>query len=185
MAKTAGRETPEAPEFEGQHPGEKVQKVFHQHPIVMRKALLLGLVLLMLSAVPLAIWPLHNWPWLVFLGGFLALILVLAYRWIGWYYSIFIITEERLIQIKQSGFFDRRVSDISHNKIQSVNYEIRGLQATFFHFGTIIVQTYVGELVLPYIHHPAEVHQLMVKIMHLVKPTSHPNPNELLTESEE
>jgi hypothetical protein len=172
-------------QFPGQHPEEEVEIVFHQHPIVMRKSLIASLVVLTLGAVPLAIWPLSNWPWWVFLGGFVLSSIVFLYRWIGWYYSIFIITNERLIQIKQKGFFDRRVSDISHTKIQSVNYEMTGLQATMFHFGTIIVQTYAGNLVLPYIHHPADIHQMLSKIMREVRPGSHPNPNEVKNNEEE
>jgi hypothetical protein len=60
-----------------------------------------------------------------------------------------------------------------------------GLQATMFHFGTIIVQTYAGNLVLPYIHHPADIHQMLSKIMREVRPGSHPNPNEVKTNEEE
>jgi uncharacterized membrane protein YdbT with pleckstrin-like domain len=102
--------------------------------------------------------------------GLILMLIVFIYRWLSWYYSVFIVTNERLIQIRQKGFFDRRVSDISHSKIQSVNYEVKGLQATFFHYGTLFVQTYVGENKLSYIHKPEEIHQLMVKMIRAVKP---------------
>ena len=158
--------------FPGQHSGEQVQLVFHQHPIVMRKALLVGLVVFTLGSLPLALKPLENWPWWALGGGFLLMLLIFAYRWVSWFYSIFIISDERLIQIRQKGFFNRRVTDISHNKIQSVNYEVKGLQATFFHYGTIFVQSYVGELKLRYIHKPEDVHQLLVKMIRAVRPNT-------------
>lgn len=152
-------------EFPGQHEGESVQMVFRQHPVVMRKTLIAMLVAMVIGAIPLSIWPLENWPWWFFLGGFLVGLMILGYRLIGWYFSIYIVTSERLIQIFQKGFFNRKVADIGHEKIQSVNYEIKGMQATMFGYGTIIVQTYVGDMVLQYIHKPETVHQLMVKQM--------------------
>ncbi len=156
-------------EFAGQHEGEAVEMVFRQHPIVMRRRLIASLVVLTLSAVPLSIWPLSGWPWWGLLIGFMVALLVFGHRMIGWYFSLYIISSERLIQIIQKGFFNRKVVDISHNKIQSVNYEIKGLQATMFGYGTITVQTYVGDLLLNYIHKPERVHQLMVKQMRSVK----------------
>ncbi|MBI4101189.1 PH domain-containing protein [Candidatus Microgenomates bacterium] len=155
--------------FPGQHEDETVKLVFHQHPIVMRVRLIICLVILMLAAVPLAIFPISNWPWWVLLAGLIVSLLVFGHRFISWYFSIFIITNERLVQVIQKGFFNRRVIDISHSKMQSVNYEIKGVQATMFGYGTIIVQTYVGDLVLPYIYKPEKVHQLMVKQMRNVK----------------
>lgn len=156
--------------FPGQHEDEIVELVFHQHPIVMRIQLIIALVVFTVSALPLSFWPLDRWPWWVLLGGFVAAIVIFGYRYIGWFYSVFIITNERLIQIRQKGFFERQVVDISHNKIQSVNYEVKGLQATLFHYGTIIVQTYVGELVFRYIHRPEQIHELLVKMTRDAKP---------------
>lgn len=155
-------------DFPGQHEGEEVHLVFHQHPIVMRHALIFGLLFWTLCTVPMAFF-IATWPWYLFGIGFVIMLVVIGYRWIGWYYSIFIISSERLIQIRQKGFFDRSVTDISHNKIQSVNYEVKGLAATMFHFGTIVVQTYVGDLVLRYIHNPQEVQQLLVKNIRATK----------------
>ncbi len=156
-------------QFPGQHEDETVQLVFHQHPIVMRTTLIWGLLVLLVSSLPLN-FVYAGWPWYLLLAGFIIMILLFIYRWISWYFSIFIITDERLIQIKQKGFFDRRVTDISHNKIQSVNYEVRGFNATLFHYGTLIVQTYVGDLVLRYIHKPEDVQQKLVKDIRGVKP---------------
>ena len=44
------------PDFEGQHEGEEVTLVFRQHPVVMRKALLKGLIVLLIALVPLYLW---------------------------------------------------------------------------------------------------------------------------------
>src|SRR6266576_3386736 len=90
-------------EFPGQHEGEKVQLVFRQHPLVMRKALILGLLVIVLFA------------WF--------------YRWVGWYYTLFIVTDRRILEIKQKGFFDRKVNEWQLDGISNVNYHIGGFQA--------------------------------------------------------
>ncbi len=156
--------------FPGQHPDETIDLVFRQHPIVMRKGMIYGLLVFTLSTIPSLFWPLQDWVWWMGLAGFVLALLIFGYRFLGWYFSVYIITNERLIQIRQSGFFSRSVQDISHNRIQSVNYEIKGVQATLFKFGTIFVQTFAGDLNLRFIHRPEEVQQHLNKIIRNVTP---------------
>jgi uncharacterized membrane protein YdbT with pleckstrin-like domain len=85
------------------------------------------------------------------------------YSWISWFFTLQIITDQRFIQIKQEGLFKRTVVDITLDKVQSVNYQVAGLQETLLGFGTIIVQTFVGDLVIKYIHHPAKVQAELTK----------------------
>src|SRR5688572_25157646 len=92
--------------FAGQHEDEVVELVFRQHPVVMRRRLIAFLVILLLSALPLQFNPLETWPWWLLLGGFVLGLLVVGHRAISWFYSIFIVTDERLIQIAQKGFFN-------------------------------------------------------------------------------
>jgi uncharacterized membrane protein YdbT with pleckstrin-like domain len=151
--------------FEGQHDDESVLLVFRRHPIVMRKGLLALLVLLLIGMIPSSIWPANlNLLWIVV--GALALgLLILFYFWIGWFFSLFIITDQRLIQITQSGLLNRSVVDVGLDKIQSVNYQVSGLEQTMFGFGTLLVQTYVGDMVLDHIHHPGDIQGQIVKII--------------------
>ena len=100
------------------------------------------------------------------LGASLLLSMVLFLpSWIAWYYSVFIVTDQRLIQITQRGLFHRSVVDLGLNQIQMVNYEIAGLQETLLGFGTIMMQTYVGDLVIHEIHHPARIQKILLKIL--------------------
>jgi hypothetical protein len=78
---------------------------------------------------------------------------------------VFIVTDQRLIQISQKGLFNRSVVDIGLDKIQNINYQINGVQETLLGFGTILVQTFVGDLVMDNIHHPQEVQEKIVKII--------------------
>lgn len=144
-------------DFEDQFEDEEVLFVFRKHPIVMRKGLILGMLALLLGTVPALIKPELSY----FYGGLaagavLGAVLFLP-SWIMWYYSVFIMTNQRLIQITQKGFFNKSVVDLGLSKIQSTNYEIKGVQATLLGFGTIMIQTYMGDLIVHEVHHPAEV----------------------------
>ena len=46
-----------------------------------------------------------------------------------------------------------------------VNYEIKGLEETLLGFGTINIQTFVGDLVIHDIHHPAKTQKKLLTIL--------------------
>lgn len=51
------------------------------------------------------------------------------------------------------------------NQIQMVNYEVSGLQETLLGFGTIVMQTYVGDLVIHEVHHPPAIQKKLLEIL--------------------
>ncbi len=162
--------------FEDQFDDEEVLMVFRKHPIVMRKGIVfasIGVLLPMIYTASLTYIYANNpekLPSLNFfyaslaLGLFLATVLMLPY-WIAWHYSVYIVTDQRFIQITQKGLFHRSVVDIGLNQVQMVNYEIAGLQETMLGFGTIMVQTYMGDLVIHDVHHPAKIQKKMLHIL--------------------
>jgi hypothetical protein len=76
-----------------------------------------------------------------------------------------IVTDQRFIQITQKGLFHRAVADLGLGQIQSINYEVSGLQETLLGFGTIKMQTYVGDLVIHDVHHPARIQKRLLSIL--------------------
>ncbi len=153
--------------FDDQMDDEEVLMVFRKHPIVMRVGLVLGSIGPLLGVIPAAIKPELGFGW--FFGG-LALgvlggLILFFPSWIAWYYSVFIVTNQRFIQITQKGLFHRSVVDIGLSQVQMVNYEVAGFQQTLLGFGTIMMQTYMGDLVIHDIHHPAKVQKKLLKIL--------------------
>ena len=153
--------------FADQFDDEEVLYVFRKHPVVMRKGLVLGALGPLIGVLPAAIKPDLGFSW--FFGGLAAgciLGLLLFFpSWLAWYYSIYIVTDQRFIQITQKGLFHRSVVDIGLNQVQMVNYEISGLQETSLGFGTIMMQTYLGDLVIHDVHHPAKIQKKMIHIL--------------------
>jgi uncharacterized membrane protein YdbT with pleckstrin-like domain len=165
--------------FSDQFDDEEVLYVFHQHPIVMRKGLVYGMFGPLLGILPTAINPGLGFG--VFFGGlaagFVLGFLILAPSWIGWYFSVFIVSDQRFIQIRQKGLFHRSVADLGLHQIQSVNYDVSGLQETLLGFGTIKMQTYVGDLSIKDVHHPSRVQKRILGILRDKGITTNPNPS--------
>lgn len=148
---------PTKSDFIGQFEDEEVLFMFRKHPIVMRKGLIISMVALLAGTIPALIKPEMSYLYGGLAGGLLLSVIVFIPSWIIWWYTVFIITDQRLIQITQKGFFNKSVVDLGLGKIQSTNYEIKGVEATLLGFGTIMIQTYMGDLVIHEVHHPAEV----------------------------
>jgi uncharacterized membrane protein YdbT with pleckstrin-like domain len=156
--------------FENQFDDEKVLYVFHKHPIVMRKGLIFGMLGPLAGVLPSLFVARGSSDALkVFYIGLLIGIVVglIIYfpSWLGWHFSVFILTDQRFIQITQKGFFHRSVADLGLAQIQAVNYEVAGLQETLLGFGTINMRTYVGDLEIKDVHHPAKVQKRILSIL--------------------
>jgi len=61
--------------------------------------------------------------------------------WLDYYLDAWIVTNERIINIKQGGFFARDISELKLTKIQDVTSEIIGIIPTLLDYGNIYVQT--------------------------------------------
>lgn len=159
--------------FDDQFDDEDVLYVFRKHPVVMRKGLILGMFGILLPVLyvgSLTYFNPENVPSMGYFFGSIGIGFILGGilffpAWLAWYYSVFIITNQRFIQITQKGLFHRSVSDLGLNHIQTINYEINGLQETMLGFGTIVIQTYMGDLYIHDVHHPARTQKKIIGIM--------------------
>lgn len=152
-------------QFEGQHDDETVVLVFRRHPIAMRKGFYALLIPFVIASIPSLIWPGSFTALYIAIGGLAFGLLLFFYHWIGWYYSIFIMTDQRIRQVAQQGLFGKSVIDLSLSKIQNISYNIPGLSGEMFGFGTIVIQTYVGDLILDRLHHPDKIYNTLQEVV--------------------
>jgi len=162
--------------FPDQFDDETVLYVFRKHPIVMRKGILwwaagilIGPLYVMVLTFVYANNP-EKYPsmttfTLALVGSLVLSLILITPSFIGWYFSVFIVTDQRFIQIHQKGLFTRGVSDVGLQQIQSVSYEVAGINETLLGFGTIKMQTYVGDVVIHELHHPAKIQKKMTGIL--------------------
>jgi Bacterial membrane flanked domain. len=96
---------------------------------------------------------------IIALLGFSSLGLIfLAYHYVLWYFTIYIVTNERIRQISQKSFFRKTVIDLDLSKIQSISYDIPGFSGSMFGYGTIVMQTAVGDLIISSAAYPEKVY---------------------------
>jgi len=178
---------PKAKYFSEQFEDEEVRLVFRKHPIVMRKGVLLAsfgvligpLYTLILTYINKEDPPTIAFFFLSFLLSIgLGMILLFPW-WVRWYFSVYIMTNQRFIQQTRS-LLQVNVVDIGLEQVQMINYQISGLEQTMLRFGTIVVQTYVGDLVIHDVHHPSRIQQQMVHILRElgIHPTQRPGTDE-------
>jgi uncharacterized membrane protein YdbT with pleckstrin-like domain len=71
--------------------------------------------------------------------GFLWIIFFI--EWLDYYLDIWIITDQRIIDIQQKNLFHRVASEIDLKRVQDISSAVEGVFQTFFQFGDIKVQT--------------------------------------------
>lgn len=141
-------------DFEGQLPNEEVIFVFRRHILAMRKGFYLLLIPLVITAIPPLIWQSNLELFLLPLGGFILGLILFFYHFVLWYFTIYLVTDQRIRQVTQKGLFGKDVVELRLSKIQNISYNIPGFSGEIFGFGTIVIQTFVGDLVIRYVEHP-------------------------------
>jgi hypothetical protein len=159
-------------EFEGQHEGEEILFVFRRHMIAMRKGFYALLIPFAIASIPAILWPNNLNNFWIALGGLGIGLLLFFYHWVGWYFSIFLVTNQRVRQVSQRGLFGKSVIDLGLSKIQNISYNIPGLSGEVLGYGTIVIQTYVGDLVLDRIQHPSRIYNMLQDAVHKSANTS-------------
>jgi hypothetical protein len=145
-------------DFDGQRDGEELLFVFRRHIIAMRKGFYLLLIPFAISAVPPLIWQQNLELFLLPIGGLLLGLILFSYHYLMWYFTVYIVTDQRIRQITQRGFFGKDVVELRLSKIQNISYNVPGFSGEVFDFGTIVIQTFVGDLVIHNVGHPDQIY---------------------------
>lgn len=150
---------------------EDVVMFIRKHPATFLVPFLKAAIFI---AIPFALMKyllMNKWLSLVFFGLLIIGFVILLYEWFTWYLDSYLITNQRVIRIKQKGLFSREVRETPYEKIQEVTCKIEGVLATVFNFGSVFVHTMVSKdpLVLASIKRPQEVKEKIIEIQERVE----------------
>jgi len=134
--------------FEGKKSYENVVALLYRHWFVFVSKLLVYAFLLLL---PFVVWIFID-PYLNNFGlddVFLFLIGVYVFIWwLSLFYALtmyfldtWIVTDHRVLDNKQHGFFNRSISELHLSRIQDISVKVSGFIATFLDFGNLEIQT--------------------------------------------
>lgn len=126
--------------------------------IAMRKGFYLLLVPFALSAIPPLVWSEQLELFLLPIAGLVLGLIMFMYHFMLWHFTVYIVTDQRIRQVTQKGFFGKDVIELRLSKVQNISYNIPGLSGEMFHFGTIVIQTFVGDLVIHNVEHPDKIY---------------------------
>lgn len=137
--------------FKGQKDGEEILLVVHRHwfDILSQFFIILMMLILLFSSLVFAS------PILDFFNGnvsinfllfaenifFIFIWLFFFIIWIDFYFDVWIVTNERIVNIEQLGLFSRDVSELELENVQDMTVEVLGIIPTFLNYGNLYVQT--------------------------------------------
>lgn len=137
--------------FPGKRDGEQVTLLLRRHPFVFFVTVV---YFILLALLPLALRLLLPAEFVPEPGGtaqgvivlltsayYLFLWLFFAYAWVDYYLDLWIVTDERIINIEQAGLFNRVISEQRLIRVQDVTSDVKGFFPTFLNYGHVFVQT--------------------------------------------
>lgn len=164
--------------FPGQKPDEKVHLALHRHWFVLVKDFF---TFVALAALPVLIFFVARmvlaWELVTDSLGYVAIIMAgslyylflwnLAFGyWLDYILDYFVVTDQRVVDIDQSGLFNRTIAEQPLFRVQDVTTEVRGVIPTMLKYGRVYIQT-AGEkqrFIFEDVPNPEEISKLIVTL---------------------
>jgi hypothetical protein len=137
--------------FPGQQSDESIYLVVRQHWIILAKRLviwgvLVAALMLFKHYVPLLGpivlgQPMAGLINILVQAYILFLVTSLFIIWVLYYLNMYIVTNERIVDVDQKGLFNHMVAELNMEKIEDVTSETRGILGHIFDYGSVYIQT--------------------------------------------
>ena len=137
--------------FKDLHSGEQILLVVHRNWFYFFQQFFMVIIISIFFIAGSFILPLffpdylegNSQSIILFMQSFIMLIIwIYGFMiWIDYYFDVWIITSERVINIEQKGLFNRGVSELMYAKIQDVSTEVMGFLPTIINYGDVKIQT--------------------------------------------
>lgn len=136
--------------FEGQEAGEEIILFLRPHVVTLVPFFIIT-VFLIFAPVIFGLAARFFGGELAFLSGgqkiilnifwYLVVFAYAFYRFIFWYFNVYILSNERVVDFDFRGLLHKEVAYAKLNQIQDVSPKMIGFFSTFFHFGNVHIQT--------------------------------------------
>lgn len=143
---------PDGISFQTQKEKETIILFLRSHLITNLSWFLLAIILAILPFIGFAFFPKLNFDFLpaqttsnlIMIYVLFYYLLVLTYmfiKFLRWFYNVFIVTSERVVDIDYSDIVVHNIAVASLSHVQDVNYTQSGFIPTFFDYGDLFIQT--------------------------------------------
>lgn len=164
--------------FVKQKPAEHVIFILRRHWITFLSTIV---VFIILAALPFGVaygakmlFPEMIWsesaayPVIVLIGSLYCLFTLLFFyiRFIDYYLDLWIVTNERIVDIAQEGLFARNITEFELGRIQDVTTNVHGVLNTILHFGNLVVTTAssTNSIIFHQISNPDHVREELIRL---------------------
>lgn len=158
--------------FETQEKKEKIVLLLRPHPIVNLPWLTLIIILFLTPFFILPILPLSfipgNFRFICLLAWYLLSFAFAFEHFLTWFYHVFILTDERIIDIDFPTLLYRNIKECKIDKIEDINIRTSGYVRSFFNFGDVLIQTAgaVPEIRFEDVPNPEQVSKVLNDLMY-------------------
>ncbi len=147
--------------FDGQREGEEVELVFRRHFLTTWRGFVVLILLVGLGYIPMLVRPGERVWFFVWLGCLAIGLLFALSVYMKWYFSYYLVTNERIRQVRQRGIFRKTVVDLGLDKIQSIKYDVPGIWAGILGYGTLLIRTQVGNMTISMVQKPEKIYNIL------------------------
>lgn len=158
-------------EFDGQRPDENTVMNKYQHPWVLAKAGVIAIFAVVLVFLDFLLLRFSTTSIIIGLVLVLFIIFYLVIIWFSYSNTFFILTNQRIISVKQKGLFKRRFQEIELNNIYALSYKTEGLLKTLLNFGEVRLTTEGDTTDCAVLENYENPHFIHEKISHLMNKT--------------
>ncbi|PIR03070.1 MAG: hypothetical protein COV60_02345 [Candidatus Magasanikbacteria bacterium CG11_big_fil_rev_8_21_14_0_20_43_7] len=164
-------------EFINQKSYEHIIYRIRRHPITFIPIVFMFLILLLVPFIvyiiigtlfPEIMTGPRTYPLLLLLGStyILTMFLFFYVRFIDYYLDLWIVTNDRIIDIEQNNLFSRSITELDLFRIQDVTIEMHGLFSTLFDYGNITVKTASSNshIIFTAAPHPNMIREELIKL---------------------
>ena len=137
--------------FETQEEGEKIVLLLRAHPLTLVPKVIIVILLILGPFLLPSLLALLDFDLGDFLNGGQVFLVVVFwylltfgyafYQFIFWYFNVYLLTNERVVDIDFKGILHKEIAYARYAQIQDVSPKTIGFFGTFFHFGNVYVQT--------------------------------------------
>ena len=162
---------PKRTSFSTQAKDEQIILLLRKHPVTQVKWILIVLVLMILplivQGVPFMNFLPPNYTLAILLGWYLLIMGYSLESFLSWYYNVYIITDERIIDVDFISMLYHDISSAKLDNIEDVTAATGGALRALLNFGNVQIQTAAvqNEFEFEEVPQPAQVTKLLNELM--------------------
>lgn len=157
--------------FASQANGEQIILLLRKHPVTQIKWIVIAIIVAILpiifSGVPLIGFLPANFQTAAVIGWYLLLMGFIIESFLTWFYNVYIITDERVIDVDFLSLLYHDVSAAKIDNIEDVTSVTGGAIRSIFDFGTVRIQTAAEKTEFEFedVPHPTRVTKLLNELL--------------------